>query len=104
MLHRSLVLALRSDLGLRDSVEPGPENLLLEEVYTLSLYVFLQVSQVLGMRKGTEVREKGHKELEQTNSTKENESKHKKERRTPEAQERKTPCRQGNTLWNVFKK
>lgn len=47
MLHRGLVLALRSDFGLPDRVEPDPENLLLEEVYTLSLYFFLQVSQVL---------------------------------------------------------
>lgn len=50
MFHCSLVLALRIDLGLPDHVEPGPENLLLKEMYILLSYFFLQVSQVLGLR------------------------------------------------------
>lgn len=73
MLHCSPVLALRIDLGLPDHVKPGPENLPLKKMYTQFLYFFLQVSLVLGMRKGTEISPIMSQRIrEQVNSTKEN--------------------------------
>ena len=57
MFHCNLMLALRIDLGLPDHVKPGPEYLLLKKMYAQFLHFFLQISQVLGMRKGIEVRQ-----------------------------------------------
>ena len=55
VLCGNLVLALRIHPGFPDHVKPGPENLLLKKMYAEFLHFFFQVSQVLGMRKGTKV-------------------------------------------------
>lgn len=57
VLHCSLVLALRIHLDHCDHVKPGLENLFLKKTYIQFVYFFLQISQVLGMRTGTEERQ-----------------------------------------------
>lgn len=86
MLHGELVLALKFDLGLPDHVKPGPANLLLKKMHTQCLCFFLQVSQVLGMKKGTEMSQIMSQRIRANKQHKGNRSTHKtKEQRTLEA-------------------